>query len=521
MESGFTIENRFRVSVSGLVDRELDIEIYQSSVSTRVAMTDPQDALFLVLCDLSDGDYTALRAEQRLTVDRAGFPGMLRDLVGRYGARLTRGGDAMPGAAGDVLLEVLEQGTYKVLTHLSLAMREASERVGKHHLASCLVKERERAKAAEEEVAALKRRVADAEGAAQRGVEAAREAERASERIVADLRVAHAREREASAREAQEIAARTAERHERELSAVVRERDERYRELEARAATEAARVSDLTDRLHAAQTSLKELGHSHSSASQQLEVAQREVARLREENAAIDRELFDLRKLTQQQSVSQAALEQNVADKEDLVNRMQSLVGTTEAQKRTLEESLALMRANEQRLEAKVRACAAEINKGNDIIRRLQADAQALVERGRLKSVVCERQEALIAQREAELSQLQSKLMAAEQRSAESRLEIKELSSRLADATNKIEDLGKIISNNESVIAYLSSSTTGLSASSSAAASLTASSKTYRPRTPFSLATGGASNFSSSSPGNNLTIQGSSNGSIDAKYLSP
>ncbi len=509
MESGFSVESRFVVSVSGLVDRDLQLEVAVTSSTTRVVLTDPQDALFLMLCDLTETDYGTLRAEQRLTVDRGGFPSMLRDLVGRYGARLTR-----HAATGDAVLEVLEQGTYKVLTHLSLAMREASERVSKHHLAGCLVKERERARAAEDEAAALRRRVADAEDAGLRGGEAAREAERAAERTVADLRVAHAREREAAARDAQEIAARTAERHERELAALVRERDERYRELEARAAAEAARASDLTDRLHAAQTSLKELGHSHASASQQLEVAQREVARLREENAAIDRERFDLLKLTQQQSVSQAALEQNVADKEDLVNRMQSLVGTTEAQKRTLEESLALVRANEQRLEAKVRACAAEINKGNDIIRRLQADAQALVERGRLKSAVCEKQEGVIAQREAELSQLQAKLMAAEQRSAESRLEIKELSSRLADATNKIEDLGKVISNNESVIAYLSSSTTTTAISSAAA------SKTYRPRTPFALSTGGA-NFSTASPGNNLTIQGSSNGSIDAKYLSP
>jgi hypothetical protein len=325
-----------------------------------VEVTDPVDPLLLFTCEVREEDFPALKQQQQLVVEYGQFPAMLNHLLSQVGegtrqCRLSR-------TTG--VLELIETSEFKVFIHLSLTLKEANDTQAKHHLAARLTTER----LAKERSLAEARELREA-------LEASRTAEEVSKERLARVAEDNARRDATHAAALAETKARASEEREalaaRHEAVLARERDEasaRIRELEARAAESSARVSTLTAEKRGAESEVASLAARLEAALADAREARAETAEVRAENLRLGSEKFELSRAAQTAAVHTAGLEQLAKDKAELVASLQAMLAGAEAQRRTLEESLALQTANASRLEGKVRALTAEIHKGNEVI---------------------------------------------------------------------------------------------------------------------------------------------------------
>lgn len=108
---------------------------------------------------------------------------------------------------------------------------------------------------------------------------------------------------------------------------------------------------------------------------------------------------YKLEKAVGAKDVELSALMQSVADKEQLLGKMSSLLEAANEAKQQHAEQICLYKESLIKLQRKLKASAAEITKGNQVISKLQADGQALRSQLRLKATMLQQQQQQAAQK--------------------------------------------------------------------------------------------------------------------------
>ena len=121
---------------------------------------------------------------------------------------------------------------------------------------------------------------------------------------------------------------------------------------------------------------------------------------LREENSSLSASKHALEKTASARDVELSALTQALRDKDELLARTSSHLEAAQGAKRQQDEVLELYKYNNFKLQEKIKASAAEITKGNQIIGQLQGDARALRAKLRLKAAVMLQQQEQAAQKQ-------------------------------------------------------------------------------------------------------------------------
>lgn len=107
------------------------------------------------------------------------------------------------------------------------------------------------------------------------------------------------------------------------------------------------------------------------------------------------------------------ALEQQVADKTMAATAASDALVAAQSHSRDVEESLKAYRDNHARLQQKLELSIAEINKGNDIIERIQTDSRALRAKMRAKAKIIKQQELILDEKHAQRDELVRELKSA------------------------------------------------------------------------------------------------------------
>lgn len=151
----------------------------------------------------------------------------------------------------------------------------------------------------------------------------------------------------------------------------------------------------------------------------------------------------------------QAALKQQVQDKEETARKSQQLVAGLEAEKRARDEAAAVYTASNARLKGQLEASIKEIEKGNAIISKLQNDKRDARSKLKLKLAVVREQERLLQQKDAAADAAKRREDVLETEGRRLAAEVEGLSGRRAESEKRLAEAKEILAKNQQVIGWL------------------------------------------------------------------
>eukprot|EP00928_Gymnodinium_smaydae_P026045 TRINITY_DN20558_c0_g1_i2.p1 TRINITY_DN20558_c0_g1~~TRINITY_DN20558_c0_g1_i2.p1 ORF type:complete len:792 (-),score=241.55 TRINITY_DN20558_c0_g1_i2:74-2449(-) len=462
-------------------------------------LTDDADYLFYHSLVLGEGDFQALKAEQRLRVDFQTFPAQLVELLrrcmldskppsasgsGGHPALASSALAALPSpsaaeaegiaaaggrGAGDLRMvahldcsgtgessfTIVESTQFRELTHIALRLRQGSDDVVKQHLAGKLRTSRneladlsERFQSTEEQLTQARRQVdeltARARVVGEERVHLERSLDASHQRELAELRAEHARA----------LA---------ELQRTAAERQERM-EAEAQQSLNAAlgRASMAERSLEELRQKQEALTSTSQSCRERLETAEKELrdakidgGSLREQVKQLESAKFQGERRIGELQIQVSGLQGELGAKEQLISNQASQLEQAVLQRRTLEEALAASKQQAQSLEEKFAMSAQEIAKGNQIIQTMHATSKQV--KAKLKTSAAElarKEKAMLEyERTGELNkhivdERENEIKRGQEREAKLKQDLDEMKKRLAEAH-------EVLKTNQDVIEYL------------------------------------------------------------------
>jgi len=444
--------------------------------SLLLELTDEADLLFYHSLTLGEGDFHALKAEQRLRVDFQGFPQQVAELLRRCctsGAEAaTGGGPPQPpagaeelqlrmsaclecSASGESLFSIVEANQFRELTHIALRLRQGTDETVKRHLAGKLRQSKaeavdfasrfrasqqalDQARAQVDELAARARVIAEERTNLERSLETAHQRE------VAELRTEYSR----GLSEVQRGAAEERTRIEGALRQQLAEALER--------ATAGERLAEERgQRLQALQFSSKSCQELLEAAKAKLQDTQQELTATREAQKQLEVQRFQHEREIAELKVQGASLLEQLASKGQLASSHATQAEQAAAQRRSLEENLTSCRKQVQALEEKFAIASQEISKGNQIIQELHSGKKQVQAKLKLKVAALAQQEKTTSELEKVGEHSRRDLEERDQELGRGRERQARLQDDIAELKKKLGEAHDVLRSNQEVIEYL------------------------------------------------------------------
>ena len=427
-------------------------------------LTDDGDPFFLYTLDVSEDGFHRLKHDQSLHVEFAGFPPSFIELLQACGAAEPRftavldvGGGAGDGGlgGGGGVFSIVETNQFKNLTHLSLRFRAGTDASIKAYLASRL----QQFQAHNAELGAeLSTAQAALEQATTAGDEtrAALDALRARhEGDAANVSAQHAADRTRQEADFNQRMAEAQQQAARDLRDMQERHESGTRDLRTRAEKLEAERADMIEARTRAESAYMQLQASHGGIVEEVEALRAELLQVRERNRELDATNFESEKTMSQKGAQLEALAQEIKDKSELLAQMTLRLEESAEQRAQLEDTLALLRENQERLHAKFQDSVGEINKGNAIIQRMQQENKQLRSKLKLKSKVLRRQEELVAEKDRQLDSAHRDKLGVDDALGRAQDRIEHTEGQLERANKKLAESKQLLESNQQVIKWL------------------------------------------------------------------
>lgn len=424
--------------------------------SLQIVLTEESDPFFLFSFECDEGVFHSLKQEQAILVDFVTFPHKIIELLEMCCRRTEEGPRfiCVLEKQGEMqgTLNVVETNLFKQLVHLSLKLRGGNDEVVKTHLAAKLRELKGYTEGLEGKFA----HTADSlELKTEQLEDLSREFRRLQDEFERKISENRLEEQEKLAFTRQQLLQEQftlKKAHEEEKRALAEKLEGSLRDLQNKLEISSTQVSELTSTKYSLEGRERELATRLRQADHQVELANNELEHLREtsknftaNNHAQDRKLTEL-------TLSLANLERQLKDKEDIIGRLTDLTETNSDYRAQQEETLNMLKATVGKLEDKLQQSAAEINKGNSIIQKLQADVKSGKQKLKLKNTVILQQEQVIQQKR-EINETQNKENLQLKRDFERKHDDnKDLENTVSELKNKLAEASNTLQSNSSTI---------------------------------------------------------------------
>ncbi|KAG6951801.1 hypothetical protein JG688_00013585 [Phytophthora aleatoria] len=468
----------------------------------RVEITDDDgaDPYFLYLWSVSEEEFHELKAQQRLLVDFATFPANLiellqcclkdskkiaredeekeqknEDSVEEGGATCTkrssidaqhsRSAGPMPlsylavlntsDSNGLSVFSIVETNPFKQLTHLSLRFFPGDDAAIKAYLAARLA-----------QVGASRRSLATSLKQTTEELQVTQKSEAKLQQQLsalgyeAESTLSQEKMKFADELDAQRRAAATAlKEREDELNAKIDALVQRYEKevqtLKVAAEASEAQVQDLSKQKYQHEMQIEHLRTQSQDLSQGRSALSGEVGELRTQNKELDQKVFLQEKQINALQVRADALQQQLADKEDVVAKTTDLLQSAKLHNEEVDESLKMYRDNHARLQQKLELSISEINKGNEIIERIQNENRTLKSKMRMKAKIIKQQEQFVEEKQLQREEALLELKSTKEDIRKRDEHILQLKDTIKELSQKLEDSNKLLASNQQVITWL------------------------------------------------------------------
>ncbi|TMW55686.1 hypothetical protein Poli38472_010568 [Pythium oligandrum] len=256
-----------------------------------------------------------------------------------------------------------------------------------------------------------------------------------------------------------EQAAKLLKEREDELNARLQALTQRYEEevkaLRIRADENDALVQSLQKTKYQQELQITQLTSQSHDLSSGKTVLSDELHSLRAENKSLDQKVFEQEKKINQLEMKVVALNQQVTDKEEVISKTTELLHAAQHHKQEVEDSLKMYRDNHVRLQQKLELSVAEINKGNEIIERIQNENRTLKAKMKMKGKILKQQEDLIDEKQHQREEALLELKSSRDDIRKRDEQISSLKDRVNELTAKLEESNKLLASNQQVITWL------------------------------------------------------------------
>ncbi|RQM11333.1 hypothetical protein DD237_000786 [Peronospora effusa] len=356
---------------------------------------------------------------------------------------------------GQSVFSIVETNLFKQLTHLSLRFLPGDDSTTKAYLAARLAQ----VEATRRSLSTALKQTSEELHVTQTS-EAKLQHQLSAMGFEAESTLSQEKMRFADALDAQRReAASTLKEREGELNAKIDALVERYeKELQALKTTaeaSEAQAQDLTKQKYQHEMQIDHLRAQSQDLTQSKSALSGEVDELRTQNKELDQKVFQQEKRINALQVREDALQQQLADKEEVIKKTTDLLHSAKLHNEEVDESLKLYRDNHARLQQKLELSISEINKGNEIIERIQNENRTLKSKMRMKAKIIKQQEQLVEEKQfqreealLELKSIKDDIRKRDEHVLQLKVTIKELS-------QKLEDSNKLLASNQQVITWL------------------------------------------------------------------
>lgn len=378
----------------------------------QLRVTDPADPLFLYEWHMGEVEYPRFKADQCLFVDFGRFPRTLVDLLEQC-CREESGFHALLRVEdGTARLSMFETTAFRNLPHLALELQAASEERLRRYLVSGLRRAEQRAVYLQDALNQTRELLQERTSRVDELMGQVAQLQQERSRALDAVRAQH----QAELAEAREQALKEALQKQQEWQEDRRALEDRHR-AEVVAMTERLRQTEsdlqrLTDERYAREQQIRQLEIRLSTLQNEYETIRSELERAREEHRQSARHTHELERQLDAANMQRQSLERALQDKDGWIERMRQMLELATAQKSTLEETILAHREARARLERQLDAAAAEIERGNGMLERIQAALREAKAKARLKAAVAEQQETLLRERQREIDALREELAA-------------------------------------------------------------------------------------------------------------
>ncbi|POM64791.1 Spindle assembly protein [Phytophthora palmivora] len=452
----------------------------------RVEITDDDgvDPYFLYLWSVSEEEFHELKAQQRLLVDFATFPANLIELLQcclKDSKKIAQEeeekeekeaveGTSMDAhnqktsylavlntmdSSGQSVFSIVETNPFKQLTHLSLRFFPGDDAAIKAYLAARLA-----------QVGASKRSLSTSLKQTSEELQATQKSEAKLQQQLsalgyeAESTLSQEKMKFADELEEQRRAAATAlKEREDELNAKIDALVERYEKevqiLKAAAEASDAQVQDLSKQKYQHEMQLDHLRAQSQDLSQGRNALSGEVDELRIQNKELDQKVFLQEKQINALQVRADALQQQLADKEDVIKKTADLLQSAKLHNEEVDESLKMYRDNHGRLQQKLELSISEINKGNEIIERIQNENRTLKSKMRMKVKIIKQQEQFVEEKQLQREEALLELKSTKDDIRKRDEHVLQLKDTIKELSQKLEDSNKLLASNQQVITWL------------------------------------------------------------------
>lgn len=231
------------------------------------------------------------------------------------------------------------------------------------------------------------------------------------------------------------------------------ETERRHTEVVKQLHTELAelRTQNLTykDKLSLLEATNMEQIKQLQSLEKELNVAQRDLNLLKNQNSKLDIDYHEKDKSVNSLKTKVAVLEQELKDKVILMSKHTEMLKTAKEQKQHLEELLADKEGQLQRKQNSLRNLSDELVKANEILTKLQNELASTKSKLKLRTSIALEQERLLDTKQKEVGQLENKMENLIREAKDAKTEVESLKEQLKIQQMQLEEKEKTIKNND------------------------------------------------------------------------
>ena len=441
------------------------IKLFEKQPHLIIQVTNPNDPLFLYSLDLSEIEYQQLKTEQSLLVDFQNFPDFItkmffyckNDKDDIYTCVLTLGGigenNFSSGGAG--VLSVEEKTQYRKLNHLILKLQAANDITLKKYLSDV-------SKEYKEKFENLSQKYADLNQNYELMQKENGNLKENLQKIEYEHKTSLDNLINEKNKEINSIKENNFKETKKQLEAMESDKNKTITDLENRISQLQGILDDATknktqleEHKLKLEINQKDLEGKFAISNTELNVYKTEITNLRQENADLNKKCLNYEKNLTEYNFKNESILKQLEEKNKSLENMKQLIDSLNKQRDSNEDTIKSLKASNSKLENKLQLSIKEINKGNDIIQRLQNDIKN--QKSKIKSSKNElnTQEQLINQKQVLLDEQNKTIKDLKRDNEAKEQEIIGLKNQINNYNNKLNENEKLIEENKQMILYL------------------------------------------------------------------
>lgn len=454
---------------------EITSDSESSSSHSAFAFFDP---FFLYSLQVTEQDFHLLKKDQCLLVDFKSFPAKVIELLDLCNAQV-RGTDAeqSPTAASQgvaspgkffvglkiqdigAVMSIIEANQFKHLTHLSLSFRASDDTTMKKYLASRLKQSlttsarlSQQLTETRTELVLLKDEHRDL------GTKFSDLSTRSTQREE-EMRFDFKKELETKLsnqkEESRKLLKQTEEALTQQKEDLSAKLTARVTELETRLDAISAEKGQLDKRTMVLESENQNLKNKLMVLTETEHMNNAELERLRDQNMQFSIELVELKTEDGKNAVLLHSLKEQMSDKHDNLAKTLQLLENSKQKESSNSGKLTLYKKNTLKLQKKLEISINEINKGNEVIEKLQGEIKAQRLKIKNKNMVIRQQEKYVEELKHAREKMERQHYTLETDLKTEKEAGKQLKDSLALKQDKLEECHQVLESNKNVINYL------------------------------------------------------------------